>query len=636
MSYLEVPRVHFGGLFFTDPSTINNLTYNYTTSIDLKTPEGVYDLQATSWNPTGVAQLWLRDCKVLSVVGADGKPVTATSADALVGAAVESASPETPQEDGQGGFYDIAKLVDVDPDQQMRSEVWGLRVFVKIPGGGGVSGRLLVPHLRDAFPRGGGGFGGYMQVIGGSWLSRLVELEWHDAASPGSSPVLDKLRQTSPDGLALKLTVDLYQRDRRVDLENGDGNRFGFGRVMGTFGPVGENELAEIVPGRRLYDPSSLPESRPAFFTAKASTAKDGGDAKEEAGKKVGALADETALRPWNGTDFILRPGSGEGKILSIDLGSAAPLSAQGRGKLAVNGPIEIGPEGGQPFAKGTITIDDASYVTLADALALKDTVWLPNCGIYDVELSKDEADSITRSPVGVAMGSSILTEPASGLYLGIDPPVMRMEPGATSTDARLGVYVFGEAPSTLPSGVSLGKAKVFEWPDVSAEEAKEKGLSFDVDDTSDVSFTVASNASVPGQFPLTVKTSAAVSLVPIRQPLDSQVYAVDTVPSSQDQTAPLSVLFWQNHDATKDPTWDTIVGRVLGGYARLYPGMKGRLDIGDEATVRGFANVVLGYMSRELDDPSYMPVVRDLSPTMMTMLRDWLEKTVAEMKAAD
>lgn len=29
MSYLDVPRIHFGGLFFTNPSTINNIGLNY-------------------------------------------------------------------------------------------------------------------------------------------------------------------------------------------------------------------------------------------------------------------------------------------------------------------------------------------------------------------------------------------------------------------------------------------------------------------------------------------------------------------------------------------------------------------------------------------------------------------------------
>jgi hypothetical protein len=45
MSYLDAPRIHFFGKYFTNPSTISNTLSNY----DLKPP---LDL---SWNPNGSA-----------------------------------------------------------------------------------------------------------------------------------------------------------------------------------------------------------------------------------------------------------------------------------------------------------------------------------------------------------------------------------------------------------------------------------------------------------------------------------------------------------------------------------------------------------------------------------------------------
>ena len=36
MSYLDLPRLHFGGLFFTGPGTINNQTGNYTPTVQLE------------------------------------------------------------------------------------------------------------------------------------------------------------------------------------------------------------------------------------------------------------------------------------------------------------------------------------------------------------------------------------------------------------------------------------------------------------------------------------------------------------------------------------------------------------------------------------------------------------------------
>src|SRR5215216_2093211 len=100
MSYLDVPRLHFSGLFFTGPSTINNIIQNYDPSVQLE--QGGQYLQNALWNPLGVAQWWLEECKVLSAIGSTGAAVA--SSDTVIGAAVQSPSPKTPMSDGTGGF----------------------------------------------------------------------------------------------------------------------------------------------------------------------------------------------------------------------------------------------------------------------------------------------------------------------------------------------------------------------------------------------------------------------------------------------------------------------------------------------------------------------------------------------------
>src|SRR5262245_19226583 len=53
MSFLDPPRLHFAGTFFTNPSTINNATENYS-------PSAVYNNQPPSdTNPTSV--WWNKD-----------------------------------------------------------------------------------------------------------------------------------------------------------------------------------------------------------------------------------------------------------------------------------------------------------------------------------------------------------------------------------------------------------------------------------------------------------------------------------------------------------------------------------------------------------------------------------------------
>jgi hypothetical protein len=123
-----------------------------------------------------------------------------------------------------------------------------------------------------------------------------------------------------------------------------------------------------------------------------------------------------------------------------------------------------------------------------------------------------------------------------------------------------------------------------------------------------------------------------------MRTPLDSQMYQIAITPDRTGEItyipgpgltntggAPFSLLFWQNYWVVQNPTWNDI-GPILGAYARLYPGMKGKLDIGDKATAIGFAEQITNFMASDFEDPAYMPVVRDLSPSVVSMMLDWLQ----------
>ncbi len=59
MSYMDFPRVHFGGSFEAGPSTINNVPDNY--------KPGQSPIQPV-WNPNGNAYIKLIDCKVTSAL----------------------------------------------------------------------------------------------------------------------------------------------------------------------------------------------------------------------------------------------------------------------------------------------------------------------------------------------------------------------------------------------------------------------------------------------------------------------------------------------------------------------------------------------------------------------------------------
>ena len=80
-----------------------------------------------SWNPGGSAFFRFLDCRVTGAVGPDGNPLGSGSTDPVLGSAVET--PQKPQ-------TRVAKIVDLDPDQQLIMLV-GVVVTLTLAGGKG-------------------------------------------------------------------------------------------------------------------------------------------------------------------------------------------------------------------------------------------------------------------------------------------------------------------------------------------------------------------------------------------------------------------------------------------------------------------------------------------------------------------
>src|SRR5690349_6516714 len=100
MSYLDSPRIHFRGWFQADVSTINNDVRFYQNASFV--PEYQQLDQNGSWNPEGTGVFRLLDCAASSE-----------------GITIQNALQRAP-----------GKLVDLDPQQQMVSQIWGMQVRV--------------------------------------------------------------------------------------------------------------------------------------------------------------------------------------------------------------------------------------------------------------------------------------------------------------------------------------------------------------------------------------------------------------------------------------------------------------------------------------------------------------------------
>lgn len=659
MSYLDLPRLNFGGLFFTNPDTMNNYIQSYNPNTKLKDSDGQYDSSGkyggpAGWLPTGVAQLWMEQCTVLAATGRGGP---AAASDPILGAPVESPSPQTPRTTPDGkGYYDIAKMVDLDPYQQSRSAVYGWRVFVDLPGGGGFSGLLSVPELQFLGGRVAAPTGSWAAV--GTWAGELEDLVWTGDVS--ASPFLAELQEAAAHGLAFKVNMDLHQNSPNSQLISG--NLFCYGRLLGSIGPMREGELPQTGPGRLLGGAAlaedqrscgqapaseaaglaaagdaavSDTETRPLALTLDARmrarfAAREGSAPKANA--DAGLATAESAPSPWN--CVVADVGEGDaGAVLHLDLGAAlqCPYTQDSNGLFASTGQftVESGMTAGyldagggfQPFASGALSFANG-YQTLDSTQ--KQVSLVVNGGIFDVPLTADEASAIASAPLAITLdGTRMAAEAADGLYLNLGTFSTRMEQGNTASvpvvARRFGRPVVGEQPASFTvDGVGGGAAT-----DLA------------------VGWGSATDANGVGSIDITA-TSAPLTLPVTRRPLDSLVYGIcmfgpggaATGDAPYQGTYNLTVLLFQQFEAPADPTWEDDVGPILQAYARLYPGMKSRLDIGDETTVQGFAPTMYARMAAPFTDPAYMPVTRDLCPSKIAMILAWLKTQLPSTQA--
>lgn len=220
MSYLDVPRLHFAGTFSANPSTVNNTPRNFDPTVTHPIPQ---------WNPMGNHAWQFLNCKVQSAVNAAG-PV---SEDPIIGAEVLSTNQPV-----------MAKLVDLDTDQQGVSQIWGFHVRVAVSPTDYFTGDFRVVCFNDLWG----------QVVGGTpdsmfsayYQSFLDDVVW---SSQVCSPFMLQLQGVSPARLSIKFVVDGYQDDSTSP-------QFNQGRIVGTIGPAFADEPSNFVLGRALRPPA--------------------------------------------------------------------------------------------------------------------------------------------------------------------------------------------------------------------------------------------------------------------------------------------------------------------------------------------------------------------------------------------
>ncbi|PCK03793.1 MAG: hypothetical protein COA42_19815, partial [Alteromonadaceae bacterium] len=548
MSYLGLPRMNFAGAFFANPSNLNNYTGNYefaATDQDLVYETGPYN------NPQGVAQFYFRETKITQCVGGDGQVI---ADEPLDGNDIGTVNTWDAQTSADGKAYTLAKMVDIDPDMQFRSELYGIRIFVKTPDGYGFSGYTETPQLRDLyFARGAGSNNddeptlGYnkMQVACGTWHQRLYIDEWF-IPEAGKSRTLDALSAGGAMELDIKLSVDMFLCDPNNKFTTGD--MYCYGRLMGTIGAIASNMPKQIVPGRRMYAAGLVDELNK---NGALNSAQNEGVFTREAGAKAAISAAEEAA-PWNSTDACVQ-SDGATDYLIVDMGTTTPLKEDSPlGILDFGNNLTLGYlDGSDNFvafasqgytqAGSFVSVSDqlTDYIDLPGANEYRKSVYLKNAGVVQVALTAAEATILKSAQLSIqSNGQAVLKENPGGYYVNTETASCRLAPNSSSGDGfTLTGFQYGQPMSTINQAENLSLQITDNVVEYNSEALDFKRYPYSTKSIPTTSFTteVSSEAlsQYPGQFQMSISTGAGQAFQEkppslkvynnwIRQPLDS------------------------------------------------------------------------------------------------------------------
>lgn len=371
MSYLSFPRLHFSGKYQADPSTVNNYAGNFdadTFQADYSQLKGDW---GDSWNPNGTGSWRFEDCVVTMVVYEDGTSESDPDKDPVIGLPLINTNLRV-----------AGKIVDLDTQQQMVSEIWGFQLSLGGPAGS-FTGNFHATAFADVWIRKPGpptnaNFAAFYQ-------STLELINWKEN---GNSRFLRELsgryEDNAPDQLSIKFNVDGHNSDNTTD-------DFTFGRVTGTIGAHRKEDPLHFVPGRVMV-PSE--------------------------GSKV------------NNAYAIV-----ESSYLHIDLGNSLPTSTPG-GPLADIGILSIGLKGAEVVPLANIMYaDPAWYSRNAGIVSIK-------LNAINMKSISNTPIQITATAVDGKVTTLLLEDP-SGDFLRVDQFVFRMNPGDTAA-AKIYYYKFG------------------------------------------------------------------------------------------------------------------------------------------------------------------------------------------------
>lgn len=590
MNYLNAVRFHFAGTFRADVSTVNNDANHYNN--DSFVPDDQeYGAGASNgwWQPDGTGCWRLAGVKITRACYQDGTSTTDSSDDSLLSWAGADAGDRT-----------SAKLVDLDPQQQLVSQIWGLQFRVVDPSTGHValSGEFEPTGFFDIWWNRQKSQGSGDIAASACYQSVLTDVKWGDISG---STCLQQLKAASPDILSIKFMTDSYAMS---------GPDQSFGRIVGTVGPAVAAGPHHFVPGRQLIPQNQLR-----------------GGSSMPVGDVNYAVCNVDETRRKILVDF--------GNALPTTNGSA--LSDIGPVLLGIN---DAGQEKLLPLGSSDYQSSDTWYETTA--------------GVEEFpkgrELTDEEMAALANNLLVVyttksGQNQALVFESEDGVYVRPDNFVFRLNYQETKTCM---VYAtrFGKPLPNVEIESKLDPRGLQALP-------TEVGLPI-----TGISFPDTVETDDLGRAELALTGGDVENWREPKSPagdygLEGQLYGIrctlKELPigsrTNFNFTNFISVMVYGKGEVPANVTWHDHIEPIFQQYSNLYPRPHGPrnyrpkypnsgsppalnpiVDLSNYEEVVGFARFIKIAMSLPIHHPNHMPVVRDLSAWKRAMILKWID----------
>ncbi|MGC4035751.1 MAG: hypothetical protein QM764_07300 [Chitinophagaceae bacterium] len=604
MSYLDIPRIHFAGRFFTDPSTVNNDPTHYNDDVTKPSP----------WqNPIGQHRFEFRDCKIMSAVGANGF----ITDDTIIGTNIITTNqPES------------ARIVDLDVYQQAVSTLYGMQLQLQV-GNAVITGLLDPAELNlvwincviptrswepDDYDQ--DSFGGDMNSCGA--FQSVLRVDFSSWPTTTTSQVLKDLQsatlvQNGQYLISVRFTLDGYQN---VPQDKD----YLTGRIVGTLGPVFAKEPL-YSPGGRWLMPRNWAKTDPWYWPS------------------------------FNNCPFKVDAAR---NVLTIDFSNSICRQTAG------GPPVDLG----NLFA--SIDTREPAILELGN-VDYSDFAYNNNAQVTEFKLTPVQTAALQQGFLRLTSSqkdigqSLVLSEPTdTPIQFAAEQRVIRMagQPGTTTTIrvyvSQMGKPLAGKQLAVIiesvhgdTPGATVPPTNPGDTPQ--ADGALEASISpSDANGFAEVTLLVAKD---PGQ--RTPELDGQLYFIIVFDPdLPHSDWSVpNTPPPPQDKT--ISCVVFSDYQVNTNPQWSEIQA-MFAPYMKLYPFMASLVNLTDQHTFTIFAKnpnwaaygaqpgrlgidagAIPYYLTMDFNDPRYMPISRDLSDAkLLTTL--YFIKNLQQTSAGD